>query len=284
MLYNGIMKTLARVLLTVLFILLTPLFVFSLSLKFSEISASSLKTQLAEAKIYKKVVDDMAKASDQPIQGLSPSFLQKKAEKLIDDTDLWLKGKIKESPVISLVDLDKNTLLQLETLGRELKKEQEKARQMGQESDMGNFDFDKFVKNGFAYPIGEQMGFLKNLYFLATSGSLVLGLAMILSLSGIFLLSETISPKLRGLGFAFLGAAFWILPGWLVTLFGFKFLTQALAENAKEIPTFIFPLIDVTAKPVISSYVQIGGVVMVVFFVASIALLISSRSYSSSGG
>ncbi len=286
MLYNGLMKTLGKIFLIVLFAFLTPPFLFSVCLKLSGISPSYLKTRLVQGDIYKKVVQDINKGLEGPASGLTPAYLQKKSEKLIDDTDAWLGGTTKEAPVITLIDLDKNTLAQLEVLAKEMKKEQEKARQAGQESDMASFDLDKFVKSGFSYPIGEQMGFLKNLYFLATYGPLVFGLGMVLSFLGIILLSETMALRLRAAGFAFLGAGVWILPGWLVAFFGFKFLIQVLTENAKEIPTLILPLIDVITKPVISKYIQIGGIAMVMFFVGSIALFIFSRSYSasSSGG
>lgn len=275
------MKTFGKVILSVVFVILAPLFVFSLALKLSDISASYLKKHLAEKNIYKTIIQDVNKDSEFSISGLTPSYLQKKTEKLIDDTESWLKGKTKEAPNISLIDLDKNTLVQLEALGKELKKEQEKARQMGQESEISTFDFEKFAKSGFTYPIGEQMGFLKQLYFMATWGLLVFGMGMIFSLLGIILLAEAMASRLRSVAFAFLGAGLWLLPGWLAAFFGSQFLTQVLVENSQDIPVSISPLIETLFSPIISKYIQIGGIGFLVFFGGAVALFISARSYSS---
>lgn len=276
------MKQLLKVLLIVVFVLATPLFLVLLSVRLSGFSAEYLKSALSKADVYTNAVTELNKNLQVKIAGVTPSYLKSKTEKLIDDTESWLKEKSASPPSLSFADLNPQGTAELKKLALELKAEQEAARKEAERTgqkmpELEQFDVNKFIEDDFSISLAEQLTPLKLLYKRVVYGLPILALILALSIVGIFLLGEGKEEKFHWLGIAFLVAAFWNILPVAAEFFGFKAMGSLLADPASELPSFVKPLYEILVNPLADASTKTGVIYVVILFALAIGFFVLSK-------
>lgn len=271
------MKQLAKVVAVVAFVLATSLFLLLLSVRLSGFSAFYLKTKLTEGDIYTKAVADLNKSLEVPIGGITAGYVKGKTEKLIDDTEAWVKGDSETPPSLSFTDLNPQGFAEIKKLAVELKAQQEQIKKTGQSTEFSQFDVDKFIKNDFSISLGEQLAFVKQLYRQVLYGLPILGLILATSIAGLLLLSETREEKFHWLGTALLVSAFWNILPWAGVFFGFKALEGVVSDKSSEAPAVIEPLFRNLVSPVVAKYIQVAALALAILFIAAIVSFVSAK-------
>ena len=261
------MKQLFKVVSLIAFVIATPIFLLLLSVRLSGFSAPYLKEKLARADIYSKAITDINKILETPIGGITPGYVKGKTEKLIDDTEAWVKGKKDTPPDISFSDLNPQAFAEIKNLASQYQGEQE-------------LSIDTLIKNDFSFPLGEQLLFVKNLYLKVVYGLPFAALVIALSLAGILFLSET-NERFRWLGTAFLLAAFWTFLPLGVSFFGLRVAEGLLAAKTGQLPTVAKPLFEMLVTPIANKFVSIGAASLLLYLVLAIAAFVFGKRKTS---
>ena len=143
---------------------------------------------------------------------------------------------------------------------------------------MPDVDIEKLLASDFSIPLGTHLGFLKWWYMLATGGLVVIALLLVLFLAGITILSETAATRFRWVGFTLLLSALWNVLPWLAAAGATRLIPAILAQNARDIPAFVAPIVQTLLTPLVSAYSRIGGIAIVVLLIASIGCFIAAAT------
>ena len=289
------MKTATRILFLLFFVILSPLFVFILTLRFSNYSLPTIKSQLANNRIYTHIVDSVNQGIDSSLESgesddliatlgpilkkreLTPDYLQSKVETFVDDLDAWLKGKTEEPPVLSFQDLklkvtnqNPDLLEQLREATREMSRQRSLESEQTGKSDIPELDLLQFIESDFTFPLGKALGWLKLLNIASTIMVTLVGIFMIIFLGVIILLSETIPAKINWVGISLLGSSIFNIVPFVGAYFGTKSLESSILQNIPDLPRFVFPLISMLLQPFLYQFVKISGGMITLFFIIAI--------------
>ena len=247
----------------------TP-FIFLMSVKISGISSIYLKNEFLNKNFYKQLVTDLNRNMEVSLPGLTANYAQTKIEKLIDDTDLWLKGKTQTSPVISFNDLSPASTSELKKLAQEIKNSKEADSPENQ-------DMLEFLENGLTFPVGEKIVWLKNFYWWTQTGFVILTAGLILALAGINLLSDSVKEKFQWSSFAFLAALLWnIIPNAAI-YFGQGAIRGIVADPTTELPEVGKLLFNILLNPVLENYIKVA----IISLISLLVLVIGSTILTS---
>jgi len=244
-----------RLLLSIFFIITTPLALFLVSILFGGITSVNLKSTILESGIYQKaefLVEDPNIA-----RILSPDYLQKKSEKAIDDSALWLTGKSDNAPVISFKDVKEEFLsANPELLEAITELPSDSVEQVpgssGLEGENPEEMLNSLVKNDFEFSLKDSLASVK---FTRSFISVLLPVQLIimaLCLFGLVVLSHSISSKLRWIGITLLLSS---LFGWVI-FFTFEviigFVLNLVVLNSNEVIADIYPIIKDSLELLVS--------------------------------
>lgn len=282
------MKTFLKVILVIVFVVLVPSFVSGLATRLSGLSGNFIKTKLVEQDAYTKLTElffEYAKG-DAALSGLTTfvrreltaKYVQGKVEKLIDDTGNWASGTRKETPVISFVEVKDKLTKQNPQLITELRKlSEDLKKQQGQTS---GFNVDEFIANDFTIRFQEKdLMWIKIWYWNAIFGVFLLPLLLGGILFGLYKLSDSPSSGFKWIGSTLIASSLWLLPsvGLVFLAFG---LARGLIGESPDLPKDIWPMIESFANPFVSSYLKVGIVIVVLFFVVGIGCFIHASRLS----
>lgn len=287
------MKTFIKILLILIFVGLSPIFIFFLSLKLSGFSQKSIKVQLIKEGVYTNSVNELYKqintattenSEGDPLPLIGPfikkeitaQYFQQKIENLIDTTSDWVIGKTNVPPILSFQDLKEKLVKQnkplLDTLielSREVKKQQEEAISQAkangenipdQNISTQNFDIEKLIKSDFSFPLGKYLTWLKLIYFCTSTGLFILAGIMFFIFILILILSDSIKTKAGVLGIMFLLSA-------LINLFPLlTFNTLLKFKTSNQISPFVTSFINGLISPVIINYLRFIKISLIGFF------------------
>lgn len=297
------MKTFIKVILIFIFVGLSPIFIFFLSLKSSGFSQKSIKIQLIKEDVYTNSVNELYKqidaataenSSGDPLPLIGPfikkeitaQYFQQKTENLIDVTSDWVIGKTNIPPVLSFQDLKEKLIKQnkplLNTLiemSREVKKQQEEAIRQAKENGENipdqniptqNFDLEKLIKSDFSFPLDKYLAWLKSVYFFTSTGLFILAGVMFFVLVLILILSDSIKAKVGALGTIFLLSGLINLLPLLTFNTLLKFILPAFTKISSQIPPFVGSFTNGLISPVIINYLSFIKISLIGFFAIAI--------------
>lgn len=278
-----------RVLAALFFIAFFPVIVFLATILYGGITPQIIKTSLSASGVYKLLPGMLAESmtsEESEADGVGQiftiiqdkfagSYLQDKSEKLIDDTDLWMRGKTDEVPVISFSEIkteimDSNPeLLEMMKEGMTTMKEQTEAEGgQSMQEDESMKGFNEFMENDFTIPVGKNLTPLKDGYKNLT---IILPILIVLELIAGFVIiffSHGISSKLKWGGVVLTISAIY---GFIWVFSGnglFSIVTVTIKEQENEIVRLITPIILTIASQFIETYktyqmnISVGAIVV----------------------
>ncbi|MBI4973855.1 hypothetical protein HZC27_04565 [Candidatus Roizmanbacteria bacterium] len=301
------MKTFLKTLLIFFFSLGSTFFIFFFSLRFSGFSTDSLKAALVKEQLYtnalaaveKQVNSTNTDSAEDPLailwpllkKEVSPQYLQKKIETLVDDIAAWSTGKSNSPPTLSIQDLKEKIMKQnrqvistLIEVSKEVRKQQEEAIRMAKESgqtvpEQGKlpaFDLEKILNSDFTLPLGQYLTWLKLLYFFTHTGLYIVGGIMLAEVILIMALSGGKKAKLRWIGFTLLfGFLLNIFPFFVVSA-GAKLFLASMTQNGSSIPLFAINILTSLVNPFLAHYILNMQISMGVALASSILAFIAS--------
>jgi hypothetical protein len=128
-----------KVIILLFFVLVTPFFVFLMTLFYGGISSETLKDSLSKSDIYSNIsqfITESSKSDDKELKQLTsfisdrftPGYIQQKAELAVDDSYDWITGTSNIAPVVSfselkddLINKNPKLLKEIESMSAELK-------------------------------------------------------------------------------------------------------------------------------------------------------------------
>jgi hypothetical protein len=177
------------------FVLVTPFFVFLMTLFYGGVSAETLKDSLGKGALYSNLsqfITENSQSEDKELKQLSsfvtdrftPSYIQQKTELAIDDSYDWITGNSTIAPVVSfsefkddLIDKNPQLLNELESMSAELKESAQNAEMTTVEEDMPGDEmaidqqfadaatsFASVVKQDFSLKLEPYLGGIKRFY------------------------------------------------------------------------------------------------------------------------
>jgi uncharacterized membrane protein len=245
-----------RFLSAIFFIFSLPVIVFLGAILFGGVSSFTIKQGLLTSNAYTIVSDQLGKQLDATSEEgtdvtvntvikaaknrITSTYLQAKTEKVIDDTVLWMNGKVSIPPTLSFSEIKDDIDAQNPDLLPTLLKTMEEAKQQAQNAQQENpgnsgqsleyNSIGSFIENGFTVPLGKSLTILKqtrNQLFIAFMVLLILSL---ISLVFMVLFSHPMKKKLTYVGIVFLIAATY---GYMFT-FGSHITTAVLVAIIKS--------------------------------------------------
>ncbi len=276
------MKTFAKIVLVIVFMVLTPTLVSGLATRISGLSGDFIKETLVKHEAYTRLTElffEYAKG-DAALSGLTTfvrreltaKYLQSKVEKFIDDTEDWASGARKEAPVISFVEVKDKLTKQNPQLVTELKRLSEDLKK--QEGDTSGFNIDEFIASDWRIAFQEKdLTWIKIWYWNAALGVFLLPLILGGILFGLYKLSDSLSSTFKWVGTAFTAGALWLVPS-LVVIFVSSSLARGLIGESPDLPEYVWPAVESIAGPFLSAYLKVGIVIVTLFFVAGIVCFV----------
>jgi hypothetical protein len=177
------------------FVLVTPFFVFLMTLFYGGVSAETLKDSLGKGALYSNLsqfITENSQSEDKELKQLSsfvtdrftPSYIQQKTELAIDDSYDWITGNSTIAPVVSFSEfkddlIDKNPMLlnELESMSAELKENATDAEMTTIEENMSGDEtasevqfadaatsFASVVNQDFSLKLEPYLGGIKRFY------------------------------------------------------------------------------------------------------------------------
>jgi len=300
------MRTAVKILLLLLIVFLSPLFILTFALRMAPLSSSTVKHELVAGNVYARAVTDLyaqidasvqTGAADDPLTLIGPfirreitvTYVQKKAETLIDDTSAWLAGR-GAPPVLSFKDLkdkliaqNRDVVTQLEAMSREIAQAQEAAKKEAtdqgvQGSDMPSFnpaDLQKFLQSDFSIPVGTQFAWVKSFVTFFRSAAVVLGALYLLVIVGMIALSDTVGSRLRWIGMTLLVIAVWNVPGIFVST-ALTTLPGTLSHQSVTVSAYAAPVVQAIFAPLLASYATTARTSVFIFGILATLLIIAS--------
>ncbi len=273
-----------RFLSAVFFIFALPILVFLGTCLYGGINSVSIKNNLLTSNAYTIISDKLSQQLDSASQDssdatinaiitaaknrITPSYLQQKTEKAIDDSTLWIEGKTTNPPVLSFSEIKDDINAQnpeilpslLKTMN-EFKKQQEELQKEDPNNTSGNSlelnGLGTFVQNGFTIQLVNGVKTIKNLrgqIFIAFVIFLILDTFALLL---IFLFSKSLKSKLKYSGIVFIIGAIY---GYVLT-FGLgifsNIITFVLKSQDQPAVVYISPIIINLLTTFINKYKQI---------------------------
>lgn len=227
-----------RVLAALAFIALFPVVIFLASILYGGVTPQILKDGLLKAQIYEKLPEQITTlmqaeegADAEPDTFIAPivsrlkgSYLQEKTEKLIDDTDMWLRGKIETGPTVSFSEIKEDILAanpDLATMMNDGISDMQGAQEQDPQAAESMRQMQEFIKNDFSFPLTQQLKPLKDTYTVLTYAFPILAVLLFLCLVAIVLMSQGIKSKFKWVGFVLILAAIngfiWTLGGSIIS-------------------------------------------------------------------
>lgn len=231
------MPTFFRLILVLIFSLSSLLFIINLSFRSSGYSKDFFKSQFKETGVYEQAIklfksqieseksESSADAAELNIfkqfyEEITPTYLQQKTEKVIDDTGDWIVGKTSTPPTLTVNDLKQKVLAKNPNLLSEVKKYEAElastqAEQKAAADSAGDIQelpqlteansFSKFLESDSTVSLDKYLGleWLKNFYQLQSYLFYITFGLSILSLIVIVLITSPASKKLLWLGITF---------------------------------------------------------------------------------
>ena len=294
------MRTVFQLLLLISFVFFSPLLFIVLAVRIAAPTGDALKTQLRTKDVYTTAIRalhgeiDTAMTNgegDNPIALVAPflkkeltaSYIQGKAEGLIDTTEQWLKGH-GNAPVLSFFDLkeklikqNKHMLTQLENAMSEMEAqqknmEQEQGTHSKDQLPFSKKDIDTFLKSDFTIPIGAHIGWMKSSARVFSIISMVLMGMYASSFLCILLLAQTVRSKLHWVGWTLLFTGLWNIPSILLSTGSALVLAKTFTQNMTG-AVYIMPFVEVFLTSIITTYARVTSASVVMLLIFSIGIL-----------
>ncbi len=247
------------------FILVLPVLVFLGTCLYGGINSVSIKNNLVTSNAYTLISDQIGQQLDSASQDntdgsigaiiaaaknrITPSYLQQKTEKAIDDSTLWIEGKTTTPPTLSFSEIkddinaqNPEILPSLQKTMEDFKKQQEELQKEDPNNSSGKAvelnGMGTFIQNGFTIPLENGVKTIKTIrtqIFIAFVVFLVLSL---LALLLIFLFSKSLKSKFKYIGVVFIIASVY---GYTFT-FGLGILSKIveLALKSQDQPAVVY--------------------------------------------
>ena len=292
-----------RFLAALFFFFTFPLVVFFATILYGGFSAPLLKEQLSKANVYETLTNKLKDSFNQGTedgsaafigiaeQRLTSSYVQQKAETLIDDTSSWMSNKTQIPPVISFKEIkadilaqNPGLLTQVESMIQEARKAKAEAAGNGTEmsrEESANFDnqlnmLQSLVTSDFSIPIGKNLTGLKQFHDILQIATPILMALLIGSLLLIVLLSQTLKAKLRWISVVLLLSAGYGLLLVLGNVLLTKTTENIILQNQNPIVMAVSPIATSILEHFVNQYTHYQIVTSIAFTAIAIVCFIFS--------
>lgn len=304
------MKTIFLTLLFIGTVIISPLFFLSLSVRYTPITPERIKGEIMKLNLYDTAVSELQKQlnamaeagqSKDPFaiiepfvkKEITPPYIREKAEKLIDDTSVWLSGGT-ASPAVSFVDLKEKLVKQNKKMIGDLEAAiaQISTNPDGTLPALGDGgenagmsapptftadDFRKFMGSDFTIPVGKYLGGLKFFLNAAWYTLIISGAVLALNLLMILLVAPGLQSKLRWMGATLLITALWNIPGALLGAGSAAMIVGVLTQNVRIFSAAMAkPLVETLITPVLLTYTRFTGGAVIALLIVAIGMIILS--------
>jgi hypothetical protein len=286
-----------KLILLQLFVLIMPSTVFLTTLLYGGITTALIKEELAETHIYDTVggyleqmnstdiIDSESQQFSEILSSrLTPEYLQKKTETAIDDSFVWITGKSKTPPVISLKELkddinvqNPELLASLETFTESVdtqlvtddtipsaEAEADTIQQNAEISETAQA-INALVKNDFSIPLEDHLIWAKRIYTLLAIVHPISLVLLALTFSYMSYLAVTWPSRLKWMGAALVTGS---IVGFIVILlntFAITALTEMPVDTTYEISALLIPVAVNVTNHFIETFSQYQLVVSISF-------------------
>lgn len=211
------------------FVFIAPVVVFLATILYGGLSTQVIKEELAKSDVYEKILNAAKEPpsdentyetqEDQIFSTLSafitPNYLEKKVNGIIDDADSWISGKSATPPVLSFKDkineieiTNPRLITQMIELSEEMKQVQPAEQETNTNNEQSKM-LEEFIKNDFSIPLKDHFQGLKQTYQSLTVIYPILLSLLLLSLVGLYFWNHTWSARLRWFGITFFISGVW---------------------------------------------------------------------------
>ena len=257
-----------------------PVIVFLSAVLYGGITPSTIKKSLTSSSIYSTIPQMLSSGGNEDgmnafFSGFSETYLREKSEKLIDDTDLWVRGKTEEAPVLSFADLKKQFIDNNPEIFAMIE------QQMDQMNESGNTDesmaqMKEFMKSDFTFPIAKQLSGVRDAYRFMSILFPVLCVLAALAVVVILYFSKSWKSRLKQLGVVCVIAAFygflWVVGSSIV----FAILKGAIEINGNGFAQIILPIVISIAQELVDTYQTLQTNTSILLIVAGVVMFAST--------
>lgn len=294
--------------LTLIVILTTPFFILSLSIKLSGFGIDTLKKTLVETKTFEMASSKIALMIDEAMVNtprkdplrkvaeelkgyLTPSYIEGKADAVIDSTIVWFADSRLPEPSLSFADLKESLLSKNPGLVDQLLRfqiEYEKNLPAMQEAlieqaaadpnvsvpMLPEINIQKFIDNNMTVPIGRYVSFLKPAYLFFTYGLQITSLVILACVALLFITLPTPDNSRKVARSLILAALFSGLP----LLIRVPFIASHLPVfPVISLPPTFTESYNTLSAMAIDAYVRSALIVVIGFLVAGFLLLKTAK-------
>lgn len=294
-------------LLTLIVIIATPFFILSLSIKLSGFGVDTLKKTLVETETYEiassKIAlmidealvdtprkDPMRKVAEEFKGYLTPSYIEGKANTVIDSTIAWFADSRLPEPSLSFADLKEPLLSKNPGLIDQLLRfqmEYERNLPAMQEAlieqaiadpntsvpVLPEINLQRFIDNDMTVPLASYVSYLKPLYLYGTYGLYITSM-IIASCLALLLVTLPHPENRRKVGTTLLFAAFF---SGLPLLARLPFVASRLSVSTIELPPTLIQSYHALSTLAVASYVRAALLTVGGFALLGIVLLRTAK-------
>lgn len=293
------------------FIFTIPVLVFLGACLFGGVSSVSIKNNLLTSNAYTLLSDQIGKQLDSASQDssdatvnaiitaaknrITPSYLQQKTEKAIDDSTLWINGKTSTPPILSFSEIKDDINAQnpeilpslIKTMD-EFKKQQEELQKEDPDNSSGKTmelnGMGTFIQNGFTVPLEKGVGTIKTIHNQIFIGFIVFLILDSFALLIMFLFSHSLKSKLKYIGIVFVITSIY---GYLLT-FGlgtlFKIAEYIIKSQDQPAVVYVAPIILNLVATFINKYKQLQTFTSIGLFASGVCFMVINMLTKSSDG
>ncbi len=245
------------------FIGVFPIIVFLVAVLHGGLTPNTLKKSLSESNVYTTLPNLLRQSADEGgddstnqfmsviQEKFGASYIKSKTEKLIDDTDLWVRGKTDASPVVSFSEIKDQLTSSNPELLNMMKQGMQDMKAQAQESGEAlpvNNQAQEFFDNGMTVKIGDSLKFVKDGYRIATIALPILFILAALSLIVIIAMSPNSKSRFKWLGIVLIISAFygfiWVFTGNLFFAIVKAFVASESNQAFKMIAPIFMKIVD----------------------------------------
>jgi hypothetical protein len=284
-----------KLLLLLYFACTLPIVVLLTTVLYGGVSTTVLKKELARARIYNTfstyiseftIEDADDETSEQITQIIknrfTPTYVQTKAERALDDTHAWMLGKTISSPVISFKEVKEDILAKNPELLTSLESMAEEINSESNNDEMSSLKkasegFSSIAKSDFSINLGDKLTGLKSGYAALRIIHPVLVVLMLGSLILQSLLSSSALSRLKWLGATLMVAGIIgfasIISNTLLT----KTIANIISSNTDQYIAMFSPIGLAIIQYFVSTYMQYQGFISIALLVAAAISFIGSE-------
>jgi len=270
----------------------TPFVIFLAIILYGGITPQLIKTQLSQSQIYEKLPQLLLDQGSSEVQSdpesqafltmitsnVDSAYIQAKTEKVIDETDAWIKGESDVPPVLSFRDIQEKVISDNPEFQEMVHMGASELEKNGGEAEPLN------VMEQGNIPIGQNLKFLKDGYFAAKIALPVLFILLFIALILIVIKTHGLKSRLKYVGIVLVLTA---LLGYVQVFAGGILISQmmtVLSSQANSMVQLVAPIIMGLTDAIISRYNTVQTYVSIIMAVIGSLMVIGSFLVNESKG